>query len=154
MSRCSTTFLALVACIFLTGWSGHAEAAHRQLVLVCSLETEIPSLSKAETRQLFLGVTVQKDRLRIRPLRNQSDPVIEEVFLQKVIFMSKRNYERKLLSRVFRMGGTRPPKFSDVAGLLDEIRKSSGAVSYMWSDQIKDDKTVKSLSILWEGTVE
>ncbi|MCL5669464.1 MAG: hypothetical protein M1392_05745 [Gammaproteobacteria bacterium] len=52
-------------------------------------------------------VEYEEDGVQLVPLLNTGDPMLYEVFLQKVIFLSARNYERQVLSRVFRMGGRR-----------------------------------------------
>ncbi|MEE8321265.1 MAG: hypothetical protein V3R68_05430 [Gammaproteobacteria bacterium] len=141
-------------CLCVASINGTAQTTQRRLLLVCSMESTTPSLSHKEVRKLFLGAPVLKNNVRLRPLRNASDPLLTEVFLQKIIFMSKRNYERQLVSRVFRLGGERPPVYTNIPELIDELRQSPQALTYMWADQLALADNVKSIGVLWEGTVE
>ena len=146
--------ITLLVCLCLISMTGAAQAAQRRLLLVCGTESTISSLSHKEVRKLFLGVPIVKDGVRLKPLRNASDPLVEEVFLQKIIFLSKRSYERQLLSRVFRFGGVRPPVFENLPELIDELRQSPGALTYMWSVQDAHADDLKSIGVLWEGMVD
>lgn len=154
MQKQQVKIIILLVCLCLVSINGTAQTTPRRLLLVCYSESTTPALSHKEVRKLFLGVPTINDGVRLRPLRNASDPVITEVFLQNVIFMSKRNYERQLVSRVFRLGGERPPVFTDISELIDELRQSQEALSYMWADQLTNADGLKSIGVLWEGSVE
>lgn len=154
MCKQQVKLIILLVCLCLVSINGTTQTPQRRLLLVCGVESTIPSLSHKEVRKLFLGAPTAIDGMRLRPLRNASDPLITEVFLQKIIFMSKRNYERQLVSRVFRLGGGRPPVYTNIQELIDELRQSPEALTYMWSDQLAHADGVKSIGVLWEGTVE
>ena len=68
--------------------------------------------------------------------------------------MSKRKYERQLVSRVFRLGGERPPVYTNIPELIDELRQVPESLTYMWSDQLAHADGVKSIGVLWESSVE
>ena len=92
-------FLLVFLCLININSSATTQ---RSLLLVCDSNSTLSYLSPTEIRKLFLNVPVVKDGVQIKPLLNFSDPLISDVFLQNVIFMSKRSYERKLLSHIFR----------------------------------------------------
>ena len=139
----------LLACVCLLAGSGGGQESERHLVLVCSTEANIPLLSHHEVREVFLGVPTVKNGVRLKPLRNASDPLLAEVVLQKVIFMSKRNYKRQLASRVFRLGGARPPEFTDQEELTDALRASPAALTFMWSNQVTSADGIKLCGLSW-----
>ncbi len=141
--------IILLACLGLHAGYSVGQSEQRHLELVCSAESTTPSLTNKEVRKLFLGVPMEKNGVRLKPLRNSSDPLVTEVFLQKIIFMSKRNYERQLVSRVFRLGGTRPPIYTDFGELMDQLRQTPEALTFMWSDQVAQTDGVKSCGVLW-----
>ena len=91
--------------------------------------------------------------LILKPLRNETDPLLTEVFLQKVIFMSERSYDRELLSRVYRLGGKRPEIYSENTKLVNELRDIPGTLTYMWSDDVEDTAGLKSLGVIWAGSI-
>ena len=154
MLRLPVKTITLLVCLCLISISSATQPTQRRLLLICGSESTISSLSHKEVRKLFLGVPIVKDGVRLIPLRNASDPLIEEVFLQKMIFLSKRSYERQLLSRVFRVGGVRPKVFENLPELIDKLRQTPGALTYMWSVQDAHADDLKSIGVLWEGTVD
>jgi len=140
-------FLLVFLCLININSSATTQ---RSLLLVCDSNSTLSYLSPTEIRKLFLNVPVVKDGVQIKPLLNFSDPLISDVFLQNVIFMSKRSYERKLLSHIFRHGGKSIPTYSSIPELKAELHLVPEAVTYMWSDQVEHDNSVKSLGVLWE----
>jgi len=140
---------ALLVCLCLISTSATSQTTQRSLLLVCSDNSTLESLSHEEVRKLFLGVPMIKDQVRLKPLLNASDPLATDVFLQQIIFMSKRGYERQLVSRVFRLGDQRPPKYDNIDTLVKELLNTPGSVSYMWSGQFDDQAGLKSLGVLW-----
>lgn len=133
---------------------GISQAAAARLVLVAGANSTLPLLSSsAEVRKLFLGKPVIKAGLRIEGLRNTSDTLLQEVFLQKVIFMSERAYERQLLSNVFREGGQRPPDYKDLKTLVAALQKRPAALSYMWVETAQATPGLKVLGELWTGRI-
>ena len=140
--------LILCLCLTLSCSSANAETTQRSLLLVCSENAKLESPSHADIRKLFLGVPMTSDQVRLRPLLNASDPLITEVFLQQIVFMSKRQYERQLLSRVFRLGDQRPPEYENIEMLAKALLDTPGYLSYMWSEQLEHQTGLKSLGVL------
>ena len=143
--------IALACCCWFS-IDAVAQSTPSRLLLVCGIESEIPPLSHIEVRKLFLGLPVEKNGQQLKPLRNSSDPLLTEVFLQKIIFMSKRKYEGQLVARVFRMGGVRPQVYKKLDELVDVLQQSPVSVTYMWSDQLEQTTNLKLIGVLWEGS--
>jgi hypothetical protein len=108
-----------------------AQTLEPSLVLVANAHSAIQKLSADEARKLYLGVPMIVDSQRVHPLRNNTDPVVQEMFMQKVMFMSTPAYERQVLSRVFRMGGTRPLVYDQLRELLKALERDPAAVTYL-----------------------
>jgi len=144
--------LFLCLCLSLICISSTAQTTQRSLLLVCSDNANLESLSHADVRKLFLGVPLIVDQVRLKPILNASDPLATDVFLQKVIFMSRRQYERQLLSRVFRLGDQRPPEYEDIDLLAKALLDTPDSLSYMWSEQLEHLTGLKSLGILWSDS--
>ena len=142
------------ACGLLAVASHSVFAAERSLVLVRSEQAAVPVLTEQEVRKLFLGEALIKDGQRVEGLRNSADSFLYEVFLQKIIFMSARNYERQLLSRVFRLGGQRPPLYDDRNELIAMLKSNPAAVTFMWEDEAKLIPGIKVSTLLWQGVIE
>lgn len=126
-------FLAIF--IYLA-WPGvvHALAAESRLVLVANVQSSILQLTPDEARKLYLGIPMVADGKLIHPLRNNSDETLQEMFMQKVMFMSTQAYERQILARVFRTGGARPPVYTEMRDLLKALEADRHAVTYLPRD--------------------
>lgn len=146
--------LMLAVAIVCAGFACYAFAADRELVLVTSSRTEPVTLSQAEIRQLFLGHAVTKNNLQITAVINKSDPLLYEVFLQKVVFMSAYSYERQLVSKVFRSGGQRPPTVTSLDQLGRELDKRPGTVTFMWKENTRKLPNVTVVNDLWHGSID
>lgn len=123
----------------------------RKLVLVTASGSDISRLSPADTRRLFLGVpTAANSNLTPRPLRNATDSMLEEAFLQKVIFMSRDAYERALLTRVMHGGGTRPAVYDSETALINALLADKTTITYMWADSVSARSNLKIVAELWQ----
>lgn len=109
----------------------HAQTPKSSLVLVANAQSAIKQLSPAAVRKLYLGVPMIVENHRVRPLRNNTDPMVQEMFMQKVMFMSTPAYERQILSQVFRMGGTRPFVYVEIRDLLRALETDPFAVTFL-----------------------
>ena len=121
------------------------------LVLVAVDDPPPTALTPADVRRLFLGIPQARDGRRLVPLHNTSDPLLYEVFLQKVVHMSARNYERGVLEQVFRAGGQRPVRYDNEAALVAALRHQPGAITYMWADDARRLPGIRVVQELWPG---
>jgi hypothetical protein len=143
---------ALFICALVVAFAGTSTGVAGEpsrLALVASTESATQKFTPAQLRKVFLGLEDKHAGNSVRPLRNMSDRRLYDVFLQKVVFMSARNYERLLLSRVINMGGRRPPIYSSQKNLVQALRADPFAVSYMWETTAKNTPGIKILQPLW-----
>ena len=152
MNKQHRKIIAFMICLSLISIYGATQTKGRSLLLVCSSDSTLSSLSNSDVRKVFLGIPTKIDGVWLKPLLNASDSLLTEVFLQKIIFMSNPDYERQLISRVFRSGGTRPPEYENILELVNELRRLPGSVSFMWSDQVENNFGLKTLSVLWANS--
>jgi len=145
-------FITLVGCLCLVSAVSTAQSTQRSLLLVSGSDSQLDALTHAEVRKVFLGVPVTKDQVRLRPLLNFTDPLATNIFLQQIVFMSERKYKRQLLSRVFRLGDRRPREYDDIDLLVEDLRTTTGSLTFMWSDQFESYTGLKSLGALWTSS--
>lgn len=138
-----------------TAWSP-AYAEHKSLVLVCGAHSDIQRLTTLEVRKLFLGHPIIniKDGQRLAPFRNISDPLLQEVFLQKIMFISERSYERKMLSKALHFGGVKPRVFQKLSSLIKALNNDPHSVSYMWESEVVNNPNIKVVTRLWDGQID
>ena len=123
-------------------------AGEQRLVLVASANSPAAKLSPAEVRRLYLGVPVVQDGHEIVPLCNSVEPIIHEVFLQRVLFMSARAYERQGSARIYRTGGNRIRDFASFKQLLDALANDPWSVTYMSLESASGMPSIKIVADL------
>lgn len=121
------------------------------LVLVSGTDLGGGQLTPNQLRRVFLGIPLSVNGQDIRALRNTSDPLLNEVFLQKVVYMSARRYERQLVSQTFRTGQIRPPRFDARSDLVQGLKSIPGSVSVMWERGARKDTDLHIIQVLWKG---
>ena len=82
--------------------------ARQELVLIASAHSQVNQLDPPLARRLFLGLTIAQNGVRLRPLLNESDPQMTELFLRYIVSMSDSTYHRYLLRLVLIQGRTQP----------------------------------------------
>lgn len=122
--------LAILLALSMLQVPAWARAEEQRIVIVASAESGIRALTAKEVRRAYLGASIVVDGIEIKPLRNETDKLAGEVFLQKVLFMSSEAYERQLLARTFR-GGSRPKAYENFSGLLAALHNDNAAITYM-----------------------
>jgi hypothetical protein len=123
--------------------------AEEQLVLIVSSDSKVEQLDSLEVRKLFLGLTVTHEGNRLRPILNEADARVKEVFLQNIVALSDTTYDRRLLQLALQQGRTQPTIYKHTTELLRAIAADPSAVSYAWSKDVARDPHIKILRILW-----
>lgn len=123
--------------------------AEEQLVLVVSAGSKVEQLDSLELRKLFLGLTVTYDGSRLRPVLNETDARVKEIFLQNIISMSDITYDRRLLRLALIQGQTQPAVYKNIGQLIEAVAADPGAVSYAWAKDVAHDARIRILRVLW-----
>ena len=135
--------LSLVFC-----WT--AVRGAEQVVLVVGENSPIENLSSLECRKAYFGIVVRYDNQIIRPFRNSSDSQLSQIFLQSVVAMSERSYERRLFSLTLKSGRPRPKEFTDQDDLVRALREYPHSISYMWRSDAERSIGIKVIKLLWQ----
>jgi hypothetical protein len=143
MRLLQTLTLALaLACVALPG-----RAEDARLVLIASAQSPIVRLSIEDQRKLYFGIPLLVEGQAIQPVRNITDPVTDEMFLQKIMFMSSQAYERQILGRIFRSGGTPPLIFTNQSELIRALLSDRMAVTYMLRETAATTRGIKIVPV-------
>ena len=116
------------------------------LLVVASATAPVDKLTRKTIRRLYLGVHYATPQGPLQPLRNMSDPLLQEVFLQKILFMSKNAYRRVLATRLVRLREPGPPEFRNIDRLIEALKSDPLRISYIGRDQLPADGSLKILS--------
>jgi len=121
------------------------------LVLVAAQNSQISKLSSLEIRKLYLGFVVfDDDDRQMHALINASDDHLMDVFLQNVMAMSRRAYDRRLLTLTVQTGRTRPQVYTGLDDLQLALAADPLLVSCMWLSDVKQAGELKVVKLLWQ----
>jgi hypothetical protein len=120
-----------------------------QLVLIVSADSKVEQLDSLEVRKLFLGLTVTYNGERLRPVLDEADVRVKEIFLQNIVSMSDTTYDRSLLRLALIQGQIKPIAYKDIALLLKAVEADPTAVSYAWAKDVAHESRIKVLRVLW-----
>jgi len=123
--------------------------AEDQLLLIVSAQSSVDHLDSPQIRKLFLGLTVIHGGSRLRPLLNEADARIKEIFLQNVISMSDDTYDRYGLRQSLQQGRAPPTPYRNIAALINALVGDPFAVSYARKRDVEHDNRVRVLRVLW-----
>jgi len=117
------------------------------LVIVTSNNSTFTTIKSKDIRRLYLGLKNRKNSSPILPVRNYSDEKLHEVFLQKVMFMSSRTYERQLNLRTIRKGLKPPLQLSSNQTLIQALIANKNTITYMWVNQVHDLSDIRIVKV-------
>ena len=126
-------------------------AADRTVVLVTSQSCPIEALDSLDVRKAYLGVAVSVGGNHVRPLRLNNDAMLDQVFFQSIVAMSRKSFERRALSLALRFGTPRPIEVDNLDAALQIVRTIECSIVYAWSDELVDRDGIKVLQPLWQG---
>ena len=141
----------LAAAAFLALLLGAASPAlaEEQLALIVSSSSSIDQLDSPLVRRLFLGLTVTQHGNRLRPVLNEADPQIKELFLQNIVAMSDSTYDRYVLRLSLLQGRTQPIVYKTIVDLINAVASDPTVVGYAWAKDVARDPRVRILRIVW-----
>jgi hypothetical protein len=136
----------ILTCVSLTSWADVA------VVLVTDKDSPIQRISSLDIRKAYLGIPVSVDGNTVRALRRRDDERLNQIFLQSVVAMSERSYERRLLSLMLKFGTPRPDVVGDSDELLELLARFPSSIAYMWKSDAEKDPRVRIIGVLWQET--
>jgi hypothetical protein len=139
---------AAAVLVTLLAASGTVSAAD-QLVLIVSADSKVEQLDSLEVRKLFLGLTVIHNGDRLRPVLDEADARVKEIFLQNIVSMSDSTYDRSVLRLALIQGQIKPIAYKDINLLIKAVIADPTAVSYAWAKDVAHDSRIKILRVLW-----
>jgi len=135
--------------LLLSALAAHAEEDSREVVLVVSAASPVMTISSLELRKLYLGLPVRLEGILMRPLRNDNDDQLQDIFFQSAMAMSEAAYERQLLSLTLRFGRLSPESISSTDEVKKILREDISAVSYMWKSAVSKEDGLRVVKLLW-----
>ena len=127
-----------------------ASWADDAVVLVCANDGPIADISSLEIRKAYLGISVTIAGRPVRPMRHRDDDRLNVIFLQSVMAMSQKSYQRRLLSMMLKYGTPRPAEVDDREEMIDTLERNPYAVGYMWKSDAESDPRVRTIKVLWQ----
>jgi hypothetical protein len=125
--------------------------AQEALVLIAHRDLALDSLGSLDIRKLYLGFVIRDEQNQpIRAILNGSDGHLWNTFLQSVMGMSDKSYERRVLTLTLQSGRVRPHIVMDLEQLLQAVETEPNAVAFAWQRDIEGHDNLKVLRVLWQ----
>lgn len=121
--------LQMVRAYLLVASSAFAGEQPQRLVIITHAHSRIEVLNYPLLRKIYLGSASAVGTRPVYPLINQSNSVIYEMFLQKVLFMSQNTYEHHLHHAKFPKGTVVPIAFRSEDKLLAYLSAHPGSIT-------------------------
>ncbi len=144
-----TTIRLIVLVFLLVSNFTSAFATERRLLLITNSNYKPLSLNKTELRRLFLGIPVYRKGNRLIPFVNKSEDLCYQVFLQSVIGMSEKRYERTLVSGFYRQGVLSPNIYQDQIKLLSDLKTEELGISFLFDTEGIEEKQFNVVQEIW-----
>lgn len=124
--------------------------ADEAVVLVTSSDSPIADISSLDIRKAYLGISVTIGGGTVRPLRQKGAERLNLIFLQYVLAMSEKSYERRLLSMMLKYGTPRPDEVAGREALITRLERNLHSITYMWQSEAESDPRIKTIKVLWQ----
>lgn len=141
---------ALVTLVSVLALLQQAHAADRVVVLVTSSDCAMEAISTLDIRKAYLGFGVSYEEKSIRAFRLGNDTKLNQIFLQSVVAMSEKTYERRLLLQLVKYGRPRPREFGSVSELAAALKEGPCNIAYMWQSDLKERTGIKAIKVIWQ----
>lgn len=127
-------------------WAARTEA--RDIAVIVNHDLNIESLSLEEVRRIYLGEIQFLGEKRPKPVDQDENEEIRQVFLREVLRMSKPDYTKYWLHLVFQGGSNVPILRPNSAAVVETVRHLKGGIGYIWADEASDVKGIKIALII------
>ena len=138
-----TLFLAVLA---LFAQDAQAEP---EVVLVTGRDSTIGVMRTMDLRKLYLGMKVEINGKPLKGHMRRDDERLEDIFLQSVLAMSRRSFERRALLSAMKYGAPRPENTYGAEALAEALLSSPESIGYMWRAEAEADPRVRIVQVLW-----
>ena len=134
--------MALITLLF--SGTFYASANARELVIIANKDYPLNSISASVVKNIYLGEKTAEGGVKIKPME-QRDEAIKKRFIEKIMGSSVDGYKAYWIKKFFQEGVTPPTAKGTPSEIIQAISQTSGAIGYVWEDDLKDDSGVKTL---------
>lgn len=134
--------MALITLLF--SGTFYASANARELVIIANKDYPLNSISASVVKNIYLGEKTAEGGVKIKPME-QRDEAIKKRFIEKIMGSSVDGYKAYWIKKFFQEGVTPPTAKGTPSEIIQAISQTSGAIGYVWEDDLKDASGVKTL---------
>ncbi|MBL4743442.1 MAG: hypothetical protein JKX87_02215 [Cycloclasticus sp.] len=110
--------------------------------------TDNKTLDIKAIRKLYLGFKSAAQQKPVEVVVNVSDEQLYQSFLQRVMYMSAKKFQRISVAKFFRHGGKLIQNIDNTNELAEKLSSNSNVVSFIWAKDLKRYKHLKVIKIL------
>ena len=121
-----------------------ASANAKEIAIIANQDYPLSSISASAVKNIYLGEKTSEGGVKIKPME-QRDETIKKRFIEKVMGSTVDGYKAYWIKKFFQEGVTPPTAKGTPAEIIQAINQTSGAIGYVWVDDVKGDSGVKVL---------
>lgn len=125
--------------------------AERTVVLVTSDTCPVAEVSSLDVRKAYLGISVRIDGHWLAPIRLAGDELLDSIFYQSIVNMSRKSYERRAISLTLKYGTPRAEKVESVAAATEAVGRHKCGIVFLWKEDADRLDGLKTVRLLWRG---
>jgi len=118
-------------------------------VLVTAHNSQLNKISIIEVRKLYLGLPASEQSGIKQPVMNVSDKLVYRSFMNKIMRMTEKSYNRKIIKRIFRQGADKIISIDNDDELIKYILENPNNVTFMSIEKAKHIKGIRIVQPLW-----
>ena len=136
--------LVMVLITLLFSGIFYASANAREIAIIANQDYPLSSISASAVKNIYLGEKTSEGGVKIKPME-QRDETIKKRFIEKVMGSTVDGYKAYWIKKFFQEGVTPPTAKGTPTEIIQAINQTSGAIGYVWVDDVKGDSGVKVL---------
>lgn len=122
----------------------YASAYARELAVIANKDYPFDSISATTVKDIYLGDKTSEKGIKIKPME-QRDEEIKKKFIEKVMGSTVDGYKAYWIKKFFQEGVTPPTVKGTPSEMMHAVSQASGAIGYVWVDEVRKDLGVKVL---------
>lgn len=118
------------------------------IAVIANSHFPINKVNRSILKKVYLGKKVNEGRLKIVPIDYQDNSPVRRDFIGKLLISTVGKYQAYWLKQVFREGRTPPRSVQDTRMMIDAVRKTKGAIGYLYVSDLQKKQGIKVLYLM------
>lgn len=135
----------VIGVLMLLLW-GYTQANAKEIAIISHKDYPASTISTGKVKEIYLGEKMSEGSVKIKPM-DHNDEHLRKKFIEKVMGGTVDGYKAYWIKKFFQEGITPPTAKASSADMNNAVSNTSGAIGYVWADEVKSDAVKVLLKI-------